>query len=90
MVSGRSRTKGDASAAPRAGPARRAASGDSGRIQSLKRASAILDAVARQPEGIGLAQISAELGLHNSTTFHLVQTLVTLGFLTQLADSRRS
>lgn len=73
----------------RAEPARRVASGDSGKIQSLKRAAAILDAVARQPEGISLAQLSAELDLHSSTAFHLIQTLVGLGFLNQLADSRR-
>jgi IclR family acetate operon transcriptional repressor len=70
-------------------PARRAASGESGKIQSLKRAAAILDAVARQPEGVSLAQLSAELDLHSSTAFHLIQTLVGLGFLTQLADNRR-
>ena len=69
---------------------RRAAAGeDGGKIQSLKRASAILDAVARRPGGIGLSQISAEVGLHSSTAFHLIQTLVSLGFLAQLPDSRR-
>jgi DNA-binding IclR family transcriptional regulator len=73
----------------KAATGRRAASGESGKIQSLKRAAAILDAVARHPEGISLAQLSAELGLRNSTAFHLIQTLVGLGFLTQLADSRR-
>jgi IclR family acetate operon transcriptional repressor len=70
-------------------PLGRAASGDAGKIQSLKRASAILDAVARRPQGIGLSQISTEVGLHSSTAFHLIQTLVSLGFLAQLADSRR-
>jgi IclR family acetate operon transcriptional repressor len=69
-------------------PARRAASGESGKIQSLKRAAAILDVVARKPEGISLAQLSTELDLHSSTAFHLIQTLVGLGFLTQLADRR--
>jgi IclR family acetate operon transcriptional repressor len=68
---------------------RRAAAGANGKIQSLKRASAILDAVARQPGGIGLSQISAEVGLHSSTAFHLIQTLVGLGFLAQLPESRR-
>jgi IclR family acetate operon transcriptional repressor len=67
----------------------RGADRDNGKIQSLKRASAILDAVARRPEGIGLSQISAGVGLHSSTAFHLIQTLVSLGFLAQLADSRR-
>jgi IclR family acetate operon transcriptional repressor len=77
-----------AAAEPRAATARRAATGESGKIQSLMRAAAILDAVVRQPEGITLAQLSAAVGLRNSTAFHLIQTLVNLGFLTQLADRR--
>ena len=85
MAAQRTKTNGGV----KAEPARRAASGESGKIQSLKRAAAILDAVARQPEGISLAQLSAELDLHSSTAFHLIQTLVGLGFLTQLADNRR-
>ena len=60
-----------------------------GGIQSLERAAAILDAVARRPEGIGLAELSAEVGLHTSTAFHLTKTLVNLGFLSQVADSKR-
>lgn len=67
---------------------RRAASGDSGKIQSLKRAAAILDAVAAQPEGITLAEVAGAVGLNTSTVFALIQTLVNLGFLTQLADRR--
>jgi DNA-binding IclR family transcriptional regulator len=67
---------------------RRAATGESGKIQSLMRAAGILDAVARQPEGISLAQLATAVGLNTSTAFHLVQTLVNLGFLTQLADRR--
>jgi IclR family acetate operon transcriptional repressor len=73
----------------RAASRSRAATGEIGKIQSLRRASAILDAVARRPGGIGLSQISAEVGLHSSTAFHLIQTLVSLGFLAQLPDSRR-
>jgi DNA-binding IclR family transcriptional regulator len=88
MASGRIKSTGDAGAAARGKPARRAASGDSGKIQSLKRASAILDAVARQPEGISLAEVASAVGLNSSTVFHLIQTLVNLGFLTQLADRR--
>lgn len=67
---------------------KRAASGESGKIQSLMRAAGILDAVARQPEGISLAEVAGEVGLNTSTAFHLIQTLVNLGFLTQLADRR--
>ena len=67
---------------------RAAATGGSGKIQSLMRAAAILEAVARHPGGISLAQLAGVVGLRSSTAFHLVQTLVNLGFLTQLADRR--
>jgi DNA-binding IclR family transcriptional regulator len=89
MTSSRTKNKSPAKAAPQSEPVKRAATGESGRIQSLIRAAAILDAVARQPEGISLAQLSAEVGLHNSTAFHLIQTLVNLDFLTQGPDNRR-
>ena len=89
MTSSRTKNKNLAKTAPQSEPVRRAATGESGRIQSLIRAAAILDAVASQPEGISLAQLSAEVGLHNSTAFHLIQTLVNLDFLTQGPDNRR-
>jgi len=89
MTSPPTKAKSPATAAPKSEPVRRAASGESGRIQSLIRAAAILDAVARRPEGISLAQLSAEVGLHNSTAFHLIQTLVNLDFLTQGPDNRQ-
>ncbi len=90
MATGRVKPERSARASPQGTLSRpRAASDDSGKIQSLKRASAILDAVASRPHGIGLSQISAEVGLHSSTAFHLIQTLVSLGFLAQLPDSRR-
>jgi IclR family acetate operon transcriptional repressor len=66
-----------------------AGSGARGGIQSLERAAAILDAVARSPEGIILADLSVRVGLHNSTAFHLVKTLVNLGFITQVAETKR-
>ena len=65
-----------------------AAGGVRGGIQSLERASAILDAVAQRPQGIGLADLSQAVGLHTSTTFHLVKTLVALDLLTQSPDSK--
>lgn len=70
------------------GPAAEKKSRDGG-IQSLERAAAILDAVARQPDGINLAAICAETGLHTSTAFHLIKTLVKLGFLSQGNDSKQ-
>jgi DNA-binding IclR family transcriptional regulator len=58
-------------------------------VQSLGRAFAILEEVARHREGIGLADLSKLVGLHNSTTFHLAKTLVSLGYLRQEKDSKR-
>ncbi len=60
-----------------------------GGIQSLERAAAILEAVARRPEGVGLAELSVEVGLHTSTAFHLIKTMVNLGFLSQVAETKR-
>ena len=60
-----------------------------GGVQSLGRAFAILEEIARNRDGIGLAELSKRVGLHNSTTFHLVRTLVTLGYVRQMKDSKR-
>lgn len=60
-----------------------------GGIQSLERAFAILEEVARNREGINLADLSKAVGLHNSTTFHLVKTMVQLGYVSQARDSKR-
>ena len=54
-----------------------------GGIQSLVRASGLLQEIARNRDGISLAQLSKALGLHTSTAFHLVKTLVTLGYVRQ-------
>jgi IclR family transcriptional regulator, KDG regulon repressor len=58
-------------------------------VQSLGRAFAILEAVARHREGIGLADLSKLVGLHNSTTFHLAKTMVSLGYIRQERDTKR-
>jgi IclR family KDG regulon transcriptional repressor len=60
-----------------------------GGVQSIGRAFSILEEVARNREGIGLADLSKRVGLHNSTTFHLVKTMVSLGYIRQLKDSKR-
>jgi DNA-binding IclR family transcriptional regulator len=52
-------------------------------IQSLVRASALLREIARNRDGIGLAQLSRTLDLHTSTAFHLLKTLVNLGYVRQ-------
>jgi DNA-binding IclR family transcriptional regulator len=61
----------------------------SGGVQSLARAFAILEQVARHRDGIGLAELSRLVGLHNSTTFHLAKTLVSLGYLRQEKETKR-
>jgi IclR family KDG regulon transcriptional repressor len=60
-----------------------------GGVQSIERAFAILEEVAHNREGIGLAALSKRVGLHNSTTFHLVQTMVSLGYIRQVKDTKR-
>jgi len=58
-------------------------------IQSIERAFAILEEVARQRDGIGLAELAKRVGLHSSTTFHLVRTMVQLGYVSQPKDSKK-
>jgi DNA-binding IclR family transcriptional regulator len=58
-------------------------------VQSLGRAFAILEEIARHREGIGLAELSKLVGLHTSTTFHLAKTMVSLGYIRQERDSKR-
>jgi DNA-binding IclR family transcriptional regulator len=60
-----------------------------GGIQSLERAFAILEEIAANPRGIALADLCRTVGLHSSTTFHLVRTLVQLGYASQDAESRK-
>src|SRR5271165_3961551 len=60
-----------------------------GGVQSLARAFSILEEVARSRDGINLAELSRRVGLHNSTTFHLVKTMVSLGYIRQLKDDKR-
>jgi IclR family transcriptional regulator, KDG regulon repressor len=58
-------------------------------VQSIGRGFAIIEEIARCRDGIGLAELSKRVGLHNSTTFHLVKTLVSLGYVRQLQDTKR-
>ena len=57
-------------------------------VQSLERAFGLLEAIAQARAGIGLAELSKKVGLHNSTTFHLVKTMVALGYIRQDRDKR--
>ncbi|MBU6497288.1 MAG: IclR family transcriptional regulator [Rhodospirillales bacterium] len=60
-----------------------------GGIQSIERAFAILEEVARSRDGIALSELGRRLGLHNSTAFHLIQTMVSLGYVKQQRETRR-
>ncbi|MDP6404328.1 MAG: IclR family transcriptional regulator [Alphaproteobacteria bacterium] len=62
---------------------------EKGGVQSLVRAFAILEAIAGAPDGMGLAQLSRALGLHSSTAFHLLKTMVQLGYLRQDRATKR-
>ncbi len=58
-------------------------------IQSLQRGLAILEIVAKNGHGLTMAEVSREIGLHPSTTFHLLRTLTTLGYLGQDETTKR-
>ena len=62
---------------------------EKGGVQSLARAFALLEAIAGAPDGIGLAQLSKAVGLHSSTAFHLVKTMVQLGYVRQESGTKR-
>jgi DNA-binding IclR family transcriptional regulator len=60
-----------------------------GGVQSLVRAFSILGEIAERPEGLSLAELSRIVRLHNSTTFHLVRTMVSLGYIRQDPRTKR-
>lgn len=62
---------------------------ESGGVQSLTRAFALLECVASTPNGVGLSDLGRQVGLHSSTTFNLVRTMVGMGYLSQSADDKR-
>ena len=68
---------------------RRAATSPAPYIQSLQRGFRILEVVTRSEKGIAVAEIARETGLHVSTTFHLLRTLVALGYVSQEDGSRK-
>lgn len=60
-----------------------------GRIQSLERAFAVLEEVARHRDGVTLSEISRAVGLHTSTLYHVTRTLVSLGYLRPGTNDKR-
>ena len=66
-----------------------AANARGGGVQSIERCFAILTEIAKYPDGINLADLSKALGLHTSTTFHLVRTLVDVRAVRQDRQTKR-
>lgn len=58
-------------------------------VQSIERGFTILTQIAREADGISLADLSKSVGLHNSTTFHIVRTLTDLGAVRQDRTTKR-
>ncbi len=59
------------------------------RVQALERAERLIDLVARHhPTGITLARLAPAVGLHRSTAFSLLSSLVALGLLEGPAHGR--
>ncbi|MBI3530114.1 MAG: IclR family transcriptional regulator [Betaproteobacteria bacterium] len=52
-------------------------------VQSLERAFSILESIAGSNQPLSLADLSRATGLHTSTTFHLIKTLIVLGYVIQ-------
>jgi len=52
-------------------------------VQSLERAFSILEAIAGSSQQMSLADLSRSTGLHTSTAFHLIKTLIVLGYVVQ-------
>lgn len=57
-------------------------------IQSVARTLEILKCFVDAPE-LGISELSAELGLHKSTVFGLVNTLVSYGYLEQVESTKK-
>jgi len=57
-------------------------------IQSLQRGLGILELIAKDANGVTMAEVSRRIGLHTSTTFHLLRTLTSLGYLAQDETTR--
>jgi DNA-binding IclR family transcriptional regulator len=57
------------------------------KINSVIKALSILDLIAKNPMGLQIKEISFSLNLNLSTTYHLVNTLLEMGYLQKVSDS---
>lgn len=58
-------------------------------IQSVQRGFRLLEIIAQNGRGTTLAEVSRAARLHPSTAFHLLRTLVTLGYLAHDPETRQ-
>lgn len=57
-------------------------------IQSVARAMAVLEVLARKSGGVGLVDLSRSVGLHKATVFRLLRTMMLLGYVVQAGDRK--
>lgn len=57
-------------------------------IRSLQRGLTILEIIGKREQPTALADLSRELGLHPSTVFHLLKTLVAQGYVARVRGAR--
>lgn len=60
-----------------------------GRVQSLERALALLDAVAAAPDGAPVADLAAVTGIHRATAWRLLATMEAHGYVERDPRSNR-
>ncbi len=58
-------------------------------VQSVDRALSILEVLSDYSEGLGVTDISDKIGLHKSTVYRLLSTLIHKGYVTQDAKSNK-
>lgn len=58
------------------------------RIQSVARATAVLNAIARSTAGLTAQELSDAAGLSRATTYHLLQTLAAVGYIASGPERR--
>ena len=59
------------------------------KINSIDRCLSIVDILSHHPNGMKLSEISKELGLNNSTTHHILQTLLPHDYVSQESETKK-